>query len=154
MEPRIAVLRLLTLAWAVQIFWLSTGTFSSHNSGTLVAYLAAVFNVYPSPSAVQTLNVIMRKSAHLAEYAVLSILLYVSCQRRMALRWRRVSACWCMVATALYALSDEYHQSFVPGRGASFLDCGLDTMGGALGILSIYLGIGLLQLSNEPTRTR
>jgi hypothetical protein len=31
---------------------------------------------------------------------------------------------------------DEYHQSFVPGRHASFADCGIDSIGAALGILA------------------
>jgi hypothetical protein len=37
--------------------------------------------------------------------------------------------------TVLYALSDELHQAFVPGRNASLLDVGIDTLGGVLGIL-------------------
>ncbi|MGL5056516.1 MAG: VanZ family protein [Fusobacteriaceae bacterium] len=41
---------------------------------------------------------------------------------------------------ALYALSDEYHQSFVNGRGASPYDVGIDSLGGALGIVLGKIG--------------
>lgn len=37
----------------------------------------------------------------------------------------------------LYAISDEYHQSFIPGRGASFRDVCIDTLGGISGVLVV-----------------
>lgn len=37
----------------------------------------------------------------------------------------------------LYAISDEFHQSFIPGRGASFKDVCIDTLGGISGILVV-----------------
>ena len=43
-----------------------------------------------------------------------------------------ISALFCFV----YALSDEFHQMFVDGRGASFTDCLIDTGGAMLGILA------------------
>ena len=39
----------------------------------------------------------------------------------------------------LYAISDEYHQSFIPGRDASFKDVGIDTLGGISGIVIVKL---------------
>ena len=39
----------------------------------------------------------------------------------------------------LYAISDEYHQSFIPGREASFKDVGVDALGGISGIVVIKL---------------
>ena len=41
---------------------------------------------------------------------------------------------WTMVIVILYALSDETHQSFVPGRSPSLLDVGVDAIGGILGL--------------------
>ena len=35
----------------------------------------------------------------------------------------------------LYAASDEFHQSFVSGRGATVIDVGIDTIGAGLGLL-------------------
>lgn len=39
----------------------------------------------------------------------------------------------------LYAIVDEYHQSFIPGRGASFKDVCIDTLGGISGILVVKM---------------
>ena len=51
--------------------------------------------------------------------------------------WLRVSSARaigaCVIATA-YGVFDEWHQSFVPGRYASFTDVALDVAGAALGI--------------------
>ena len=34
----------------------------------------------------------------------------------------------------LYAASDEFHQSFVAGRGATLMDVGIDSIGAGLGL--------------------
>jgi len=43
----------------------------------------------------------------------------------------------------LYAISDEYHQSFVIGRGPSILDVGIDTAGVFAGILMVLIAISV-----------
>ena len=67
----------------------------------------------------------LRKLAHAAEYGVLGALLLRATGR----------AGLSLVLGALYALSDEIHQSFVPGRAGSPLDVALDTVGVACGIV-------------------
>ncbi len=64
---------------------------------------------------------ILKKSAHMIEYAILYFLVL------RALKYKY----WlpAIFACILYALSDEFHQSFVPGRTAKFTDVGFDTMG-------------------------
>lgn len=78
----------------------------------------------------------MRKGAHVTEYALFSMLLYHSLNGSS--EWRRRTALWTILITAGYSLSDEFHQMFVPGRGPSLLDSGIDTMGACLGILAVY----------------
>ena len=46
---------------------------------------------------------------------------------------------WIFVAVVIYAVSDEFHQSFVPGREASVGDVIVDTAGAASFLLLIYL---------------
>jgi VanZ family protein len=70
---------------------------------------------------------ILRKGAHVAEYAVLTALL------ARAFRWHLPSLTpaylLVLVVAGGYALSDEWHQTFVPGRVGSLRDVGIDTLG-------------------------
>ena len=45
----------------------------------------------------------------------------------------------------LFAISDEFHQSFVPGRSASLMDIGLDLLG-------IVLGLGVFRIFRTCSR--
>ena len=70
-------------------------------------------------------DLVLRKIAHAAEFAVLGALLA-----------RAVGTAWLAFALgALYAVSDEVHQSFVPGRQGSALDVAIDVVGVALGVV-------------------
>ena len=71
-----------------------------------------------------TWDLVLRKLAHVAEFAVLGGLL------QRALR-RPVVA---LALASAYAATDELHQSFVQGRTASPADWGIDTAGVVLGI--------------------
>ena len=48
-----------------------------------------------------------------------------------------------MLVGALYAASDEFHQSFVPGRGPSIIDVGIDSLGVFTGILGVLIIISI-----------
>ena len=63
---------------------------------------------------------VIKKTAHIGEYAILYFLL-----------WRAIKKGWItpLVLGLIYALSDEYHQSFVLGRTATLRDAGFDLSG-------------------------
>jgi VanZ family protein len=69
-------------------------------------------------------DLVLRKIAHAGEYAVLGALL----QRALA----RPGLAFALGVA--YAVSDEIHQSFVPGRQGSPLDVALDAAGVAIGV--------------------
>lgn len=99
--------------WALPVLWMSTIFYkSSQNS-----------------SGVSTTTSWM---GHLVEYGVLTLLLVLASAKTTAVDWK-----WLLVAVtlfaALYGVSDELHQSFVPGRTASVLDWMTDVFG-ALGV--------------------
>jgi VanZ family protein len=76
-------------------------------------------------------DLLLRKLAHIGEYAVLAGLLWRAfggsgIRRPPLLFWTS------FLAAAVYAVSDEYHQSFVPGRFGSSLDVFLDSAGALL----------------------
>jgi len=70
-------------------------------------------------------DLVLRKLGHAAEYAVLGALLA-----------RAVGRAWPAFALGLlYAISDEAHQAFVPGRQGAPLDVTIDAVGVACGVL-------------------
>ena len=94
----------------------------------VVAWAALIFALSSVPDLGTGLggwDLVLRKLAHAAEYAVLGALL-LRATARPGLAF---------VLGTLYAVSDEVHQSFVPGRMGSVLDVALDTVGVAIGIV-------------------
>ncbi len=95
-----------------------------------VALWAAVifaFSSVPSlSSGLGTWDLVLRKLAHAAEFAILGALLLRACRSpRLAL-----------ALGGLYAVSDELHQSFVRGRHAAVTDVAIDVLGVAAGVLA------------------
>jgi VanZ family protein len=94
-----------------------------------VAVWAAVIFAFSSiPSlgtGLGTWDLVLRKLAHAAEYAVLGALLVrATAKAELAL-----------VLGTIYAVSDEVHQAFVPGRMGSPLDVALDAVGVVCGVV-------------------
>ncbi len=85
----------------------------------------------PSPEGKDILMILIRKSAHFFSYFVLGILaLWTGFVYRRDMRpWL-----WALIFCMLYAVSDELHQLFVPGRAGRISDVCIDTAGATLGI--------------------
>jgi VanZ family protein len=69
-------------------------------------------------------DLVLRKTAHAAEYAILGALL-LRATRRTGLAF---------ALAVLYAASDEFHQTFVEGRVGAIHDVAIDAVGAAIGI--------------------
>jgi len=74
---------------------------------------------------------IFKKTAHLLEYGILSILVfralegsYINIKKAMIVS---------ILISFLYAVSDEFHQSFIPGREPTIRDIIIDTIGATIG---------------------
>ena len=94
--------------------------------------MAAIFALSAQPSLDSGLgaaDVVLRKIAHFAEYALLAFLWWRVFVRAADPRRAAVAA---LLVASLYAVTDEYHQSFVEGRHATAVDWGIDTAGAAL----------------------
>lgn len=64
---------------------------------------------------------LLKKTAHVIEYAILFLLLLRALGKK--------HATLIFIIAILYAFSDEFHQSFVPGRTSRLSDVGFDTLG-------------------------
>lgn len=78
------------------------------------------------------LNHIIRKNAHFFTYFVLGILVLNAFRRSGVIGYR--SLVLALLICTLYAISDEVHQLFVPGRGGQVQDVIIDSLGAAAGI--------------------
>jgi len=72
-------------------------------------------------------DLIIRKIGHMGIFGVLARLLARAFSGSTYWPWKKIFV-WSLVWAFLYACSDEYHQSFVPGRGASAADVAIDTL--------------------------
>jgi len=129
--------------WGPPVCWMVLIFGASADSGS-VAHTSRFIDpfctwLWPNITFLQleTVHFLVRKVAHMTEFALLALLLLraLSLNRGDARKW--ISSAW-VLATA-YAASDEFHQSFVPGRNSSVVDVLIDSTGAALGLLLCYL---------------
>lgn len=136
------------LALMILIYYFSNqeAAVSDRSSGGIVSRI--VMLLYPhfqqldnarQDSILHVINTLVRKGAHLTEYLLLGFTLSVHV--------RALSACMKITHTytiaygigTLYAVSDEIHQLFVPGRSGEVSDMLLDSFGVLLGVLLLRL---------------
>ena len=94
-----------------------------------VAWAGVIFAISSIPSlgtGLGTWDVILRKGAHMTEYAVLAVLLARALGREAP----------ALALGILYAASDELHQAFVRGRHASPIDVAIDAVGLLVGLIA------------------
>jgi VanZ family protein len=94
-----------------------------------------------SEAGIGTCVLVIRKCAHITEYALFAILMWRALrqhtrQDRRPWSWREPK--WALGCVFAYACVDEFHQLFVPGRGPSAYDVLLDTLGGAAGLWLLW----------------
>jgi VanZ family protein len=117
------------ILWIAVILSASTDAFSSANTGGVLERIAAWLLGHPlAPAKLDALNFIVRKSAHLTEYGILSALTFRAVRGARPswhLRWAIVA----VVIAASVASIDEIHQTFTLLRTGTWHDVVLDTAG-------------------------
>ena len=135
--------------WMRAIFFASSDRMSFDRSSRIIGPLVHWLFPQLSDEAIHATVVAVRKCAHLAEYAVLALLVWWALRQpppARAPRWSWSKAGVVLALVALYAASDELHQAFIPTREGSVRDVLLDTLGGALGLLVLW---GIQRLKNR-----
>lgn len=148
-HKRTVALRIMSV-FAI-LFWMSViSGFSTQNaeqsSNLSIQVSYAVVEGYNSLSDAQLtseqihseaarLELPIRKLAHMTEYAILAVLFllaFLAFGKRRLIFPAAAGCCFC------YALTDEFHQTFVEGRAGRFTDVLIDTAGAAIAMAALF----------------
>lgn len=144
-------LGILTILWMCFIFIMSSdsGEKSDHKSSEIVNYIVSKYdqitnasmeriNYHQSVEFKQKANYVFRKICHFGEYFILSILLinWIIALNKCS---KLFSGIWAIAISFIYALFDEYHQTFINGRNGNLIDSLIDTTGAILGICIVMI---------------
>jgi len=125
------------IAWLAFISFASSDNFNAGNTSRIIGPLILWLFPNTSPETLAVIHFITRKIAHFTEYAILGFLaaraFRTSPRPAISQRWFLI----CATLVVVYALMDEYHQSFVPSRTASIFDSLIDMAGGLTALLVI-----------------
>src|SRR2546428_10542698 len=110
------------------IMWFSPGDFRAENTGSVLKPLLRWLLPGLTAPQLDAVHAVVRKSAHVTEYAVLAALWFVALTRERGLAPRRAAGPAFLVAVG-WAFLDELHQATEPSRTASAMDVAIDAMG-------------------------
>jgi VanZ family protein len=116
----------------------STDTFAAEQTGEVLWGVLNGLVPQVTSEHYTLLHVLIRKAAHLTEYAILACLLLRAFRAGAAGAWHWHWATYSLVIIALYAGLDESHQAFTQYRTASVADSMLDTAGGMLALALLW----------------
>jgi VanZ family protein len=124
------------LVWLAVIFLGSTDLMSAEHTSRLIVPFVRWLKPDISPQTLAWIHLMIRKGAHLSEYAVLALLLlraagYIPNLKRST----QILYLSAWIACVFVATTDEFHQRFVRSRGASVRDIMIDSAGAILGLL-------------------
>lgn len=112
----LANIRIFVVRWLPLLLWMAAIFFVSHQPSHSIPKLGAW-------------DVLIKKGAHFLAYAVLALLAYrvtIDTQKPYGIA---------LIVTAVYALTDEWHQTLVPMRNGTVTDALIDGTGGAVALI-------------------
>jgi len=125
--------------WMGVIMFLSTDTASAEHTGEFLLPVLRWLLPWASPGDLDAIHGLVRKGAHLTEYAILAALWYRALTHGSRLAPPAVG--WLAFGISLaWAALDEWHQSFVASRTGSAVDVGIDGAGAALSLVAVCRG--------------
>ncbi len=128
---------LLVIAWMAIIFIFSSQPGdTSEETSQFVIYIFNLLGLDLNSVFGSLASFAVRKGAHFTEYFILYMLLYNALKESFSFK---KALLFSLLGVFLYASSDEFHQSFVPGRGPAFRDVLIDTSGGLLALVVTFI---------------
>lgn len=149
----------LIIRWIMLIIWMAFIFFMSHQPGDVSSkqsdfivkifeYIGLDLNGYFGSIA----TFVIRKAAHFTEYFILYILVVRVLKLYYNIKIAKMAS---LVVVLGYAISDEIHQYFIPGRAMALKDVIIDFSGGVFGFIveNIYSFIKYRYENNRNKKT-
>ncbi len=159
------VLTIMTMGM-IFIFSSQDADQSSQVSGSVLDWIITHTQTFLPGGVMSFLMHYIRKVAHFMVYFMLGIFAFLGVREwirstekpipkepspkergSMLRRIQSIGIPW--LIAVIYAITDEFHQSFVPGRACQFRDVCIDSAGAACGIMIIWLILHLLKKDNK-----
>lgn len=137
--------------WMGLIYLGSTDLLAEHRTSRWLVPCLRWLKPDISDAAIDRVQLVIRKGGHLTEFALLAVLVCraMSPAASGPPDARPVKVIWGAITWGvIYAILDEFHQSFYATRQASAMDVCLDSCGVSLGVILWWLGRGLLRKNN------
>ena len=134
---------LVALYWLPVLLWMGVIYTLSDRPDLTLSRVLPVFAFGHSARGLDLADLLLRKIAHVTEYAILTFLVF------RALRCRRTGPPgrslfgWSGLFSVAYAFTDELHQRFVPTRSGTLRDVVIDTAG-------VLLALAVLRIRSSP----
>jgi len=125
--------------WALVISTLSGDPFSAQNTHRFIDPWLRYFFPDISAEGFRVAHWWIRKGAHFVEFFILGWLTFFAWRRGRRPAWQMRWAVQAFLVVVACALLDEFRQSFVPTRGASLVDSGIDSLGGLASQLFLFV---------------
>ncbi len=139
--------------WAALIFGASTDVLSAQHTGRFIEPLLSWFFPTFSRDTISLLHEVVRKIAHVCEYSIFVLLVFRGVRRgRGGWNWSWAWMAWGIAAG--YSLLDEFHQTFVPSRGASIWDSLLDSVSALSALLLVFFLFHYCETSSKSAAAK
>ncbi|GKX31753.1 teicoplanin resistance protein VanZ [Vallitalea longa] len=136
----IVIIVILALMVGINLFSSQTATESDRVSSKIAKTVVTKLGIITEEQAqddshpiIEQADHIIRKAAHFSIYFFLAFILYIFFYWQMKNPWKAFFIAW--IIAIVYAMFDEYHQTFVNGRSGEIRDVIIDSSGALCGIL-------------------
>ena len=128
----------ITLLLMGMIFFFSAqpSNVSEESSGFLVELIEKALGRPFSGRTLETIVFLVRKTAHFSEYLLVGLFFSLTLNEKRTFHGKEFA--FSVLICSLYAVSDEIHQHFVPGRSGELRDVCIDAAGAFLGCFLVF----------------
>lgn len=130
---------------------------SSKTSAKVIEIISKVCNLQPNNSTqgiedtIESGQKYVRKSAHFLIYTLLGFLIMNAYLQKEKIKRKDIFVSW--ILGTIYAITDEVHQFFVPGRSAEIRDVCIDSLGVITGVVLANIVMQTIKNNTEKRKT-